>query len=44
VTVVLEFLCVLALAAFCVVVWWPASLLVVAAAAGVMAWNREVRG
>ena len=41
-TVVLELLCVGALVAFCVVVWWPAAFLVVAAAAGLIAWNRTV--
>jgi hypothetical protein len=38
-TIVLELLCVLAAVAFCLVVWWPSSLLVVAAASGLAAWN-----
>lgn len=43
VTVVLELLCVISLIGFCLAVWWPAALLVVAGAAGLAAWNREVR-
>jgi hypothetical protein len=41
VTILLELLCVVAVVAFCVVVWWPAALLVIALAAGFAAWNRE---
>ncbi len=41
VTVLFELLCVTALVAFCVVVWWPAALLVVGVAAGFAAWNRS---
>lgn len=43
-TVFLELVCVVAAVAFCVVVWWPAALLVVAVAAGFAAWNRERAG
>lgn len=39
-TILLELLCVAALVAFCVVVWWPAALLVIALAAGFASWNR----
>ena len=42
-TVLLELFAVVAVVAFTVVVWWPASLLVVAVAAGFAAWNREGR-
>lgn len=44
-TVLLELLCVGAAIGFCVVVWWPAALLVVTVAAGFAAWNlsREVK-
>ena len=38
-TILFELLTVLAAIAFCVVVWWPAALLVVAVAAGYAAWN-----
>lgn len=41
VTIFLELLCVAAMVAFCVVVWWPAALLVVGAAAAWAAWNRN---
>ena len=41
VTVLFELLAVAAAVGFCVVVWWPAALLVVAVAAGLAAWNRE---
>lgn len=46
VTIFFELVCVVAVVAFCVVVWWPAALLVVGVAAGLAAWNRErgVRG
>lgn len=37
--VLFELLCVGSAVAFCVVVWWPAALLVVTVAAGVAAWN-----
>lgn len=43
ITIFLELLCVAALVTFCVVVWWPAALIVVAVGAGLAAWNREVR-
>lgn len=39
VTIALELLCVAALVVFCIFVWPPAALLVVAAAAGWSAWN-----
>ena len=42
-TTLFEVLCVVAMVAFCVVVWWPAALLVVAVAAAYAAWNREGR-
>lgn len=38
-TVLLELLCVAAAVAFCIVVWWPAALLVVCVASGFAAWN-----
>lgn len=38
-TTLLELICVVAAVAFCVVVWWPAALLVVSVAAGFAAWN-----
>lgn len=40
-TVLLELLCVGSAVGFCVVVWWPAALLVVAVAAGFAAWNES---
>lgn len=40
VTVLFELITIVSLVAFCVVVWWPAALLVVAAATGLIAWNR----
>ena len=41
ITILFELLCVAALVAFCVVVWWPAALLVIALAAGFASWNRS---
>jgi len=43
-TVVLELLCVAAMVGFCVVVWWPSALLVLAVAAGFAAWNENRKG
>lgn len=38
-TIILELLCIAGAVAFCVIVWWPAALLVVSVAAGFAAWN-----
>lgn len=39
-----EVLCVAALVAFCVVVWWPAAILVFGIACGLHAWNLNREG